>query len=75
MTGRNDEVADGSIPDTPLTREEFAEYLAMRTQELLARVFPAQGTQRLAAIKQIVAGAKVEQSRRTAGRRRPTGPH
>ena len=62
MTGRNDEAADGSIPDTPLTREEFAEWLTIQTEERFARLPPAERIARLTAMKQLVAGARAEQA-------------
>ena len=62
MTGRNDETADGSIPDTRLTREEFAECLAIQTEERFARLSLAERTERLTAMKQLVAGARAEQA-------------
>ena len=50
-------------PDPPLTREEFADYLAIQTQERLAKLSAAERAKRLAAITQSVADAKAEQTR------------
>ena len=63
MTGEKTPGRQRPISDTPLTREEFAEYLAAHTQEHLAKLSPAERAKRLVAIKQSVADAKAEQAR------------
>ena len=62
MTEENHQAADGSTPDTPLTGKEFAEYLAIRTQERLAELPLAERAKRLAATRQFVDDAKAGQA-------------
>ena len=62
MTGENAPGRRPPISDTPLTREEFAEWLTLQTEERFARLPPAERIARLTAMKQLVAGARAEQA-------------